>query len=331
MKPLISIIIPVYKTEEYLSECIDSILSQDIDNIEILLINDGSPDKCGEICEDYARRDSRIRVFHRENAGASESRNYGIKNAFGSYIMFLDSDDFLEEKCMKIIEAIVSENKLDIVLGKFNYYYQSKNDKRTVPFEYDASKVTLREGKEILSYLFDEIPEQTWAAWRNIYNREFILTNNLFFKRDLVIGEDIDWFIKVMLCAKVVSFNNNPHVCYRLERPESITNSLDLKKCTDSINLSKYWIDFAEDSKLPQTIKQSIYNRFAFNFAAVFLQLNKVSKLERKSLIKLINNNINLLNYSNRANIKLIKLFQKVFGSFITAKLFEFRSRIKNS
>lgn len=96
MKPAISVIIPVYRVEKYIHRCIDSVINQTIRNIEIILIDDGSPDKCGEICDEYARRDSRISVIHKGNEGLSLTRNAGIKQAKGKYIAFLDSDDYIE-------------------------------------------------------------------------------------------------------------------------------------------------------------------------------------------------------------------------------------------
>ncbi len=97
LKPLISIIIPVYNTEKYISRCIDSILSQLYRNFELLLIDDGTPDRAGDICDDYARIDSRIKVFHKKNGGASSARNVGLENATGEWIAFADSDDWVKE------------------------------------------------------------------------------------------------------------------------------------------------------------------------------------------------------------------------------------------
>ena len=96
-KPLISVIVPVYKVEQYLERCIRSIISQTYQNLEIILVDDGSPDKCGEICEAFAQNDSRIRVYHKENGGLSDARHFGAERACGEYITFIDSDDNVEE------------------------------------------------------------------------------------------------------------------------------------------------------------------------------------------------------------------------------------------
>ena len=95
--PLFSIIVPVYKAEKYINECVDSVLAQTFEDFELILADDGSPDRCPEICDEYAKKDSRIKVIHKENGGASSARNSGIEAACGEYVIFLDSDDYWEE------------------------------------------------------------------------------------------------------------------------------------------------------------------------------------------------------------------------------------------
>ena len=104
---LISIIVPVYKVEKYLEKCVKSILNQTYTNLEIILVNDGSPDECGRLCDELAKVDDRIRVFHKENGGLSDARNYGVERASGEYIGFVDSDDYIHESMYeKLYEAI---------------------------------------------------------------------------------------------------------------------------------------------------------------------------------------------------------------------------------
>ena len=99
--PKISVIVPVYKVEQYLHRCIDSILSQSFTDFELLLIDDGSPDNCGKICDEYTQKDSRVRVFHKPNGGVSSARNLGLDNAKGKWIAFIDSDDFVEKEYLE--------------------------------------------------------------------------------------------------------------------------------------------------------------------------------------------------------------------------------------
>ena len=108
---MVSVIIPIYKVEQYLARCIDSVLRQTVSDLEIILVDDGSPDACGAICDEYAKKDDRIRVIHKENGGLSSARNAGIKIAKGEYIAFVDSDDWIDENFIKLLkEALEKEN-----------------------------------------------------------------------------------------------------------------------------------------------------------------------------------------------------------------------------
>ena len=112
-----SVIIPIYKVEKYLNRCIDSVLNQSYKDLEVILVDDGSPDKCPEICDEYAKKDKRVKVIHKENGGASDARNYGIKAASGEYLMFLDSDDYWEgTECLKNIVEKLKKNKVDVLV-----------------------------------------------------------------------------------------------------------------------------------------------------------------------------------------------------------------------
>ena len=109
----ISVIVPVYKTEEYLKRCVDSILASTYENLEVILVDDGSPDNSGKICDEYAQKDSRIKVIHKENGGAADSRNVGTSQASGEYVVYIDSDDFIEDK--GFFEELYQKN-LSIIL-----------------------------------------------------------------------------------------------------------------------------------------------------------------------------------------------------------------------
>ena len=111
MKDLISVIIPVYKVEKYLPKCLDSVLNQSYSNLEIILVDDGSPDNCGEICDEYAKQDERFKVIHCEkNGGASAARNKGLEIATGDYIAFIDSDDYVTEKYLRTLVKDLENN-----------------------------------------------------------------------------------------------------------------------------------------------------------------------------------------------------------------------------
>lgn len=129
-QPLISIVVPIYKVERYLDECICSILNQSYEKLEILLVDDGSPDHCGEICDAYANGDSRIRVIHQSNQGLAETRNIGKNLATGEYLYYLDSDDYIEPDTIEIMVQKALETGADIVVGGFYMEYVNGEKKR---------------------------------------------------------------------------------------------------------------------------------------------------------------------------------------------------------
>ena len=123
--PTISVIVPVYNTEKYLRRCIDSVLAQTYQDFELLLIDDGSKDSSGAICDEYAAKDARVRVFHKENGGVSDTRNYGLNLAQGKYLMFLDSDDFwLQDDVLEVLIEKAKENDLDIIRGEYSAMHE---------------------------------------------------------------------------------------------------------------------------------------------------------------------------------------------------------------
>lgn len=137
--PKVSIIVPVYKAEAYLHRCVDSILAQTFTDFELLLIDDGSPDKSGEICDEYAQKDKRIRVFHKNNGGVSSARNFGLNNACGDWTTFVDSDDFLDISSLKIMYELTNRYDSDLYCFK----YRISNGFDIVLSKYDLQKSTI--------------------------------------------------------------------------------------------------------------------------------------------------------------------------------------------
>ena len=114
--PTVSVIIPVYKVEEYLGQCVDSILSQTYTNLEVLLVDDGSPDDCPRLCDEYAAKDKRVRVIHKENGGLASARNAGLDKANGQFVSFIDSDDWIEQQTYEKVMRIHEETSAEIIM-----------------------------------------------------------------------------------------------------------------------------------------------------------------------------------------------------------------------
>lgn len=187
MIPLVSIIVPMYNVEPFIEECIDSLLRQTLSDIEIILVNDGTPDRSGEIAEDYAKRDARIWVIHQANGGLSSARNTGIKAARGTYIGFVDGDDYVSSAMFQRLTEEAEQNQLDIVGCGF---YKQSSDRRTyVPPQLEANRVlTKPEMTEQLKHAHET--RFIWYVWRYLYRRELFERANLLFDEDIRFAED---------------------------------------------------------------------------------------------------------------------------------------------
>lgn len=165
----ISIIVPVYKVELYLEKCIDSILVQTFKDFELILVNDGSPDRCGEICDKYAKKDSRIKVIHKENGGQSSARNKGLDISKGEYIGFVDSDDWIEPEMYQILYDLIIFNNADVAVCDAKYITNLKIEQKEVEIE----KRILESNEEVLKALFEE-KYLLWSPWNKLYKKNKI-------------------------------------------------------------------------------------------------------------------------------------------------------------
>ena len=214
---LISVIVPVYKVEKYLYKCVDSILAQTYTNLEIILVDDGSPDNCGKICDEYAVKDSRIIVIHQPNGGLSAARNAGLDIATGDFIGFVDSDDYIAPDMYEKLYNALKENDADLSICNFVYVDSNGNDLNLYP-PYSAK---LYKGREIM-HLFSERNYVCFVTvWNRLYRKQ--LFDNLRFE----IGKtNEDEFIahKIFYRCNTIVFTENTFYYY-LKREDSIMGS----------------------------------------------------------------------------------------------------------
>lgn len=182
MSDLISIIVPVYNVEQYLSRCIDSIIDQTYTNLEIILVDDGSPDRCGEMCEEYAARDKRIKVIHKENGGLSEARNAGIDASSGKYLMFVDSDDYIApDMVKKLYDALVAADA-DMSICNFKYIWENADEEDKSFNQNLPIKDEITSSGEVLSHSLFEPKSWFWiVSWNKLYKYE--LFDNIRFPK----------------------------------------------------------------------------------------------------------------------------------------------------
>lgn len=211
--PKISIIIPVYKVEEYIRECADSILAQDYADYEIILVDDGSPDRCPDICDSFALRDGRVKVIHKKNEGPSAARNTGLLSAEGDYIWFVDSDDYIAENSLKKISEYFEKDPDIIRFNAFSLKGDKKEKMRDIENGYSGEA----DHKTVCALAETACTKSLFPfGWRNVYKREFLLKNDLKFAGGLSYGEDSVLNSAAYFLAEKIIFIDDFLYVYRL-------------------------------------------------------------------------------------------------------------------
>lgn len=221
--PLISVVIPVYNVEKYLPQCIESVAKQSFRDIEIIAVDDGSKDKSGEICDEYAKKDDRIKVIHKQNGGSSEARNAGIKAASGKYIMFLDSDDWWQTngELEKIAERMRGELSPDVIGYSSMSYSHENNHYYKVCDDIDEKKARGK-STDVLEYLLSS-DKMYGAAWLTAVKRSVIERNDIKFICGIT-AEDYDWNCSLAYYAKSFDYVKEYLVVYRKFVEGSVTS-----------------------------------------------------------------------------------------------------------
>lgn len=242
MNPKISVIVPVYKAEKYLHRCVDSILAQTFTDFEVLLIDDGSPDRSGEICDEYAQKDARVRVFHKDNAGVSSARNLGLDNAKGEWVTFVDSDDWVHEDFIKKRFELALVDDADIAYCDIEYVYSTQNVYAKMAEQVEGKASTVN----------------SWILSRTTYSPIILARKNLFDKYDLRyieglrFGEDFNLIIKLVMYANKVSHIKEALYYYNKQNEGSAMTKLHLYRD----DLQFVYADLIESFK-----KEGIYNQ----------------------------------------------------------------------
>lgn len=259
MKPLVSVIIPVYNVEKYLNKCVDSIINQTYSNLEIILIDDGSPDNCGKICDEYAKIDFRIKVVHKKNGGLSEARNVGLNMCKGDYIFFIDSDDYAEQNAIEVLLSYCKNQDPLIVVAETNFVNENgdvlKNGKGQYEFgnfvEFSPNQAAF------------EFAILDWGIWNKLFSRSIF--EEVRFPVGKIHEDEAIMFQLINNCSKVIYINQ--HLYNYLKRKSSITSSDYNTKKMDWFEVWKNNVDYvkinfskAYDRALFKMLVTAIYN-----------------------------------------------------------------------
>lgn len=241
-----SIVLPIYNVERYLDRCINSILNQEYANFEIILIDDGSPDNCPKMCDEWVEKDKRIKVVHKKNGGLGFARNTGIENAKGDYILFLDSDDYIEHNLLNNLNIEINKNQSDIIF--FGYKRISSSGEELLNFSLKPESKVYIENNVIKNKLFNDFlisnsSKLFISAWNCCINLKFLKKSKVLFNSEReYISEDLDFHIRLFNFVNKLSFIEGTYYCY-CQNDDSLTSTY---KADRYERLKKFYIYMLE-------------------------------------------------------------------------------------
>ena len=265
---LVSVIVPVYKVEPYLDRCVASILAQTYPNLEVILVDDGSPDNCPSLCDAWAQRDARIRVIHKKNGGLSDARNVGLDAASGAYISFVDSDDYpCINYLLDMVNMCTKFDGCDLLLGGFNVVsdYKSNIEKKVLFTEdHNYSCVSRLDFVRMYEKWVIQMP------WNKLYKLKIIQTSKIRFDENFSLGEDVLFNIDYLINSNGnIAILNKPIYNYTRTGIESLDNKYypDLKSIYDSIYERIF--EFCDEFNLSNTDIQYMYASYFYSIENV--------------------------------------------------------------
>lgn len=303
----VSFILPIYNVEKYLSECVESILVQTYRDFEILLVDDGSPDNCPALCDEWAKKDSRIKALHKSNGGLSDARNYGLEHAQGDYVIFVDSDDFwVNRDCLqRLMNVVDAHPECDFIGFNCSYYYSdSKTFNKWVAYDESLSKPTDKD-----AVLCSLVASGTFpmSACLKIIKRKSLLDIGLRFIKG-TIAEDIPWFIDLLDGAKSCMFVNQYIYAYRQNVAGSITASRNPKSTRDLFAIVRNEIKKIGNRRMSKEAKDALYSFLAYEFCILL-----TSDMPQEMKSELMQYKW-LLNYTANPKVRKASFVNKLFG-----------------
>lgn len=314
-----SIIVPVYKVENYLRQCVDSLLSQDFNDFEVILVDDGSPDSCPAICDEYAQYNKRIKVVHKTNGGLSDARNAGIAVAEGRYITFVDSDDFwANTNVLSDIKKIIDTNNCpDVIVSDFIKYFD-KGNRYIYPSHICDINYNGKAKIEILKYLFLCHADMKISACQKFVKNE-LLTRSSFEKG--LLSEDIDWTLSLYPVIKTIAVNDRPYYCYRQQREGSITNKAAKRSFDAIIYIIEKWRTRIPELNISEEEKVIYLGYLAYQLSIAILLLNRLEPNERSQAIKKLKQLKSLFKEQLNFKTRKVAMCVRLFGINTTARI----------
>ena len=306
--PLVSVIVPVYKVEKYLNKCVESLVGQTLQDIEIILIDDGSPDNCPKICDDWAKKDSRIKVIHQKNGGLASARNTGIKNATSEYISFVDSDDYLDLSFIEKLYLLIIKNSADISICNFARVYENGEAIHLPQCEIKDGTFTGRQ----ICLDFRKVSTTYISACSKIYKKE--LFNEVSFPIGKINEDEAVAHKLIYPCKKVMLSSDVLYYYVNHNLGENISSSINEKNFTDAIEAfydRVAYFNQVGDNELQE------YSEMEYLYS-IFVQMGRIERYSNiaKHKIAKIKTEFDLIYDQIRKNTKLTIKHKIILYSF---------------
>ena len=335
-QPQVSIIVPVYNVENYIERCLNSLVNQTFKDIEIITINDGSTDKSLELINKYVKEDIRVSVIDLGDEGVSYCRNLGIEKANGKYIMFVDSDDWIDSNMIEAMYKKAEENKLDLVMCSYirEFKDHSKEKRFNLPEEiiYKEDKVKNELLRKLVGPIKEELsnPEMLDAlgtVWGKLYRADILKENKLKFVDLNEIGSAEDTLFNIFTfnyLSKVMFLNKHMYHYWR-DNPKSVTSQYNPKLKEQRKVFFKYISDFIKENNFEQVFEEALNNRICTSVLGLGLiecsKNNKISRINKIKNIKIIINEEYIRNAYKNLELKYFSIHWRIFYFFIKNKM----------
>ena len=321
-----SVILPIYNVEKYLSECIDSILCQTYSDFELILVDDGSKDSSGRICDEYAAKDARIKVIHKVNGGQSSARNAGLEAARGEYIVYVDSDDFIvsNEFFYDLHENITATNG-DIILYKHVKYFDDTNKFSECAYSLEFASGIYNSDE----LLYELVKNDSYygMAWIKSFRRDLAQKNGIIFDTSLSC-EDMDWYFNLVLCADTIYSIDMTYIAYR-QRAGSVTATIKLKNLVDFVITLEKWSDKIKNADVSDLKRKALMGALAKYYSNLLITYTRLKDSQKKDYKKRIKALSYLLEYGISARPAKMRKVYKLLGFSGVILMLKIYDRIK--
>lgn len=311
--PLFSIIIPIYNVEAYIKDCIESILQQEYNDYEVWLIDDGSTDHSGKLCDDYAEKYHNIYTIHQSNQGLSGARNTGIRCAQGKYLVYVDSDDMMALGALQSLKQVIYEQRDPSIILSRRITYVSEKVTTECQYYFDKVKLFKLSPAQIYSAL-QKLPDMWLGVWVITTKREYIIKNKFYFY-DGIFHEDEEWVPKIFFNADRIGYNNECVYVNRVNRVGSITSTPNIKREFDKLKIIELLQNEFTTDKYSTEICEVVAERVRNIYFGTLCTMNTyINDAQFPSLVKEMDIKKQLLRNAIKSSYKFGNVLVMLFG-----------------